>query len=156
MKRETDPLSSLANSRISPCASLACSASLVSGSEWLRAVGVCRGKHPNELRQLRREEQSCRFAWSRCAPFPSAVEPFPLTTIVRADGDTLQNVLDTVISLLDRLGPLGDAKVMERARAMDELVDLVERHDQLKYELRLEEETLRRCVSRSLPVAGKS
>ncbi|BGP09793.1 hypothetical protein JCM10049v2_005667 [Rhodotorula toruloides] len=71
------------------------------------------------------------------------------------DGDTLQNVLDTVISLLDRLGPLGDAKVMERARAMDELVDLVERHDQLKYELRLEEETLRSVMSCLSDSAGK-
>ncbi|BGP33786.1 hypothetical protein JCM10296v2_005591 [Rhodotorula toruloides] len=71
------------------------------------------------------------------------------------EGDTFQSVLDTVISLLDRLGPLGDAKVMERVRAMDELVDLVERHDQLKYELRLEEETLQSVMSCLSDSAGK-
>ncbi|EGU12160.1 hypothetical protein RTG_01774 [Rhodotorula toruloides ATCC 204091] len=71
------------------------------------------------------------------------------------EGDTFQSVLDTVISLLDRLGPLGDANVMERVRAMDELVDLVERHDQLRYELRLEEETLQSVMSCLSDSAGK-
>ncbi|GEM10208.1 cytosolic regulator Pianissimo [Rhodotorula toruloides] len=67
----------------------------------------------------------------------------------------LQSVSDTVMSLFVRLGPLGDAKVMERVRTMDELVDLVERHDQLKYELRLEEETLQSVMSCLSDSAGK-
>lgn len=68
----------------------------------------------------------------------------------------MQSVFDTVISLLDRLGPLGDTKVIERVRAMDELVDMVERHDQLKYELRLEEETLQRCALTHLHSISKT